>query len=122
MIKAIHPEETFGTDFSPVAEITAPVQFFKKRGLKFAREADDLDVYEYSAFMVEGCGMMVLQHYLNIGDGNVNLLLADNFEGLSDLAQTLKNVAEELGLPAEVFHWRQNGEEVSFIPSGRVAA
>jgi hypothetical protein len=113
MIKAIHPDATFGTNFSPVAAIAKPVEEFKKRGLEFAREQDDLDAYEYVALMIEDRGMLVLQHYLGASDNTVNLLLADDYAGRSDLAQTLRDISRELDVPAAAFHWRQNGEEMS---------
>jgi hypothetical protein len=122
MIKNIHPEETFGTDFSLVAAIRVPFDEISQRGLEVTREQDDLDVYECVAFTLPDRGMLMLQHYLNTTDGTVTLLLADNFKGLSDLPQTLRAIAAELGIPVEAFRWRQNGEDVSLAPSGRVAA
>lgn len=122
MIMIIRPEEALGTSFSPVAEITEPVRFFKNRGLEFARDEDDLDAYEYAAFMVEGRGMMVLQHYIGAAEDTVSLLLADNFEGLSDLGETLGMISQGLGVPAAAFHWRQNGEDVSLAAARAKAA
>jgi hypothetical protein len=122
MINFVHPEQTFGTDFSPVAEISLPIEVFINRGVKFFSGEDDLDAYDYAAFMVEGRGMAILQHYRNSACETTDLLLADDFKGLSNLPEVLRDLAEALDIPGPAFHWRQEGRDVSLAPSSRSAA
>jgi hypothetical protein len=122
MIKIIHPEQTLGTSFSPVAEIAVPIQVFMDRGFEFARDVDDLDAYDYAGFMVEGRGMAMFQRYCNSGSEMTDLLLSDDFKGLSNLAEVLRDLSDELGIPGPAFRWRQNGQDVSLAPASRSAA
>jgi hypothetical protein len=92
------------------------------RGFTFARDEDDLDAYDYAGFIVEGRGMAMLQRYCSSGSEATDLLLADDFRGLSNLAEVLRDLSDELGIPGPAFRWRQDGQDVSLAPSSRSAA
>jgi hypothetical protein len=122
MIQIIHPEQTLGTSFSPVAQIAVPLQVFMDRGFEFARDVDDLDAYDYAGFMVEGRGMAMFQRYCNESEEMTNLFLSDDFRGLSSLAEVLRDLSEGLGIPGPAFRWRQDGQDLSLAPSSRSVA
>jgi len=120
MIKPLSIEQAHASNLAPAATVSAPMSFFKHRGINFHSSVDDTEKYAILSLDNEEAFGFVEPQGLQADETTLLLPLRVIDEG--QVASAIVRIANELDIPLSMFHWRLNGEDVSFAAAPAQAA
>lgn len=107
MIRQVDLAEVFtGAEFVPQAVINRTLEYFERElGVRFEEDADDLDTYKVAGLRMDDRVPVALIQYKGHPADEVTLYMAHDPERLSEVADFLPILLEELHLPRAAVTW-----------------
>ncbi len=84
----------------PAATVSVPLTYFEPFGIRFVRDEDDLDAFEFAGLSIRNEVFGLIQ-YDHAPDKSITVLLPEGME----VARGLSMLAGEFALHMDQFHW-----------------
>jgi hypothetical protein len=107
MLKSLDMTKLGRTDFIPHAIIRKPISYFENKGFSFVRDADNLDVYEGAAFLLDGL-LFALKHYPGYPENTTTVYLTrDLGEDVPKITASIRAILRALDLSPDALAWER---------------
>ena len=100
MFTPLSDEQIREARLAPAATISVTTEYFKRFGVSFVRDQDELDSFDFAAFVVDGRAFGLL-HYDHSPNPDMTLLLPEG----TDVEWAVSMLTQAFSLPAHAFLW-----------------
>ena len=114
MLKSLKFSELGKGGLIPQAIIRKPISYFAKQGFDLVHDNDALDVFEGSAFLLDGSLRFALMHHRGEPDNETTVYLTRDFgDDMSKITSSIRRILIALELPSRSLVWeRQNDPDL----------
>ena len=102
MFTPLSYEQIREANLAPAATVSVTTEYFKRFGVLFTRDEDDLDSFEFAAFSMDG-RVVALLHYDHSPNPDITILLPEG----TDVERGVSMLTQEFSLPPHAFLWSE---------------
>lgn len=103
----LHKRKVDDVQWVPQATLKIPVDFFRKRGIKFHEGNDDLDQFVGSDLLDAEGRMFILRSYRGYPKGTTTVYLPFELDSASEIKSAIATILRRFEVPQNALSWQR---------------